>query len=136
VSWIRQHGYSWSVTMGGNIEASRDEIRHWLDRASEAHVSPAPLLNHRLQVSERFAQTVDRDTHPPASIFGLAAPVFDLAGSNVLHLTIQGFLSRVPPSAVEGLASITKAAALRVMAQIGGRAPRIERLASIDDIAE
>jgi len=132
IQWIRDRGYSWSISLGINRDVSRTEVRTWLNQAEKFGVGrkePSARAYYLEQIG-RFAE----DEHgilAPAPIFGLAAPVFDVQGNNILHLAIHGFLNQIPPERVSELGNLTVATARRITADIGGREPSPRELARL-----
>ncbi|MDB5447885.1 MAG: hypothetical protein JWQ97_3202 [Phenylobacterium sp.] len=134
VVWARTHGYSWTVSLGGNRKSGLGEVRQWLEDAAPLGIgrNSRKARDFQLLQIERFADIQAQQgegAQVPAPIFGLAAPVFDAAGQNVLHVAIFGFLSQVPPSRVAALAELATKTTRQITAQIGGREPFPHELA-------
>jgi DNA-binding IclR family transcriptional regulator len=132
IRWIRDRGYSWSISLGTNRDVGRTEVRSWLHQAEKFGVGrrePAA----RAYYLDQIGQYADREegTSPPAPIFGLAAPVFDVQGNNILHLAVHGFLNQVPPERVSELGRLATATARRITAAIGGHQPSARELARL-----
>jgi DNA-binding IclR family transcriptional regulator len=130
VHFIREHGYSWSASLGVNREASRKDLVEWLNGIEKLGIGRKSKAGRAYYLSqmERYADTEDYGA-APAPIFGLAVPVFDAQGRNILHLAVQGFLSQVPPERVTEVAGVALQSAREITAAIGGRQPYARELA-------